>query len=172
MIQAGCFENRVCLRCNIEYAPTGSKQRFCPQCGILNESDQRKRYRQAHPYKHDCYQARRSKFKKCGLDESSMLAIIARGCPICGESFKLAPHLDHDHRICSGKNHICMKCFRGVICDICNTGFIRAIEQRPALRKLVAPSVLAYIDKLMEEKCLEPCARLCRATLPTISSMT
>ena len=159
MIYPGCLKNRICVRCNTEYSATGSKQRFCPACGVINEAEHRVRYKRAHPRRHDTYAARCLKFKKCGLTESEMLAIISKGCPLCQELFRSSPHLDHDHRICPDKNHICTKCFRGVICDICNTGFIRAIEQRPFLRKLVAPSVLAYVDKLMEETCLKSCAR-------------
>jgi hypothetical protein len=99
----------------------------------------------------DCKTWRRRLWKpqRCGISELQLQGLISEGCPLCREPFRFAPHLDHDHRICPDKDHICTKCFRGVICDICNTGFIRAIEQRPFLRKLVAPSVLAYIDKLI-----------------------
>ena len=146
------WKPKICKTCQVEYTPTGSLQQFCLPCGVLNTRQTKVTYRLNH--KGDVSetrdQRRSREFRQCGLDDLQVEKLLSLGCPSCEEAFRLSPHIDHDHRICdkSGR-HACTKCFRGLICDVCNTGFIRAIEHRPALRNLVSQKVIAYIDKLM-----------------------
>jgi hypothetical protein len=37
---------------------------------------------------------------------------------------------------------------RGLLCRVCNNGFVYAIDMNPSLRTLVAQSVLDYVDKI------------------------
>ena len=85
---------------------------------------------------------------RCGLSDQAALDLLLAGCPICGCEFEKYPHMDHDHTVCNKDNHVCKKCFRGFLCNICNPSFISAIEHRPSLRSLVSQKVLDYIDKL------------------------
>jgi hypothetical protein len=103
----------------------------------------RKRYHQEHPG-----WQRENKLRNLGLDAAVIARLTLEGCALCHKAFEKTPHLDHDHKICDRDDHACEKCFRGFLCDVCNTGFIRAIEQRLILRTMVSTTVLSYIDKL------------------------
>ena len=146
------YKTKICARCNHEYIPASSIQKVCSPCAKPYERERQNVYRQAHPitvtsnYARD--KQRRRKSRDCGISESQWVELISIGCPICGQSFTSSPpQFDHDHRICDKQRHVCEKCFRGVICTTCNTGFIRAIEQRPSLRRLVSQVILDYIDR-------------------------
>ena len=104
-------------------------------------------WRRTHPAEY-AVQVRKRKYRKTGLKDDQIDTLIFKGCAVCQSEFVKSPHIDHDHRICSGKNHVCPKCFRGLLCSMCNTGFIRAIENRPSLRNHVSEYVLNYLDKL------------------------
>ena len=40
------YKNRNCLRCGLEYSPNSSFQKYCSECGVINEKEKRKKYYQ------------------------------------------------------------------------------------------------------------------------------
>lgn len=130
---------KMCLRCRHDYVGTARNQKYCPPCGTIRTRERHHNAWAANPRRqlHGLSQQR--------YDELKML-----GCAICGQPFAETPHIDHDHLHCPGKFG-CEECTRGLLCKSCNSGFVSAIESNPALRKLVAPEVLIYIDKFQQE---------------------
>jgi hypothetical protein len=130
---------KVCRRCLQPYIGTGRAQIWCPACWITIKRERDRdawvsgRHRQRH-----------------GLTQERYDVLRARGCAICGNPFTETPHVDHDHRHCPKKIG-CEECVRGLLCRFCNNGFIYAVESNPALRELVAPQVLKYIDKFQRD---------------------
>jgi hypothetical protein len=143
--------NRVCGTCRKEYSPTSPRQVFCPPCGRANELERKRFYMGSHRV--DRRVAHRKSIRKSGLSDKQIDSLLESGCSICHDVFTTTPHIDHDHFICRGKNHVCSKCFRGLLCSTCNTGFIRAIENCPSLRAHVSEHVLRYIDRLRGNLC-------------------
>ena len=56
-----------------------------------------------------------------GLTKEKYDTLYGNGCWLCGEKFNgfERPHIDHDHRCCSGKRS-CGKCVRGLAHRQCN----------------------------------------------------
>ena len=129
------YKEKVCIRCDTAFIPTGSRQYNCEPCGdirqrrLVREGEHRRTY-----LRH-----------RVTTEEFDRLFVL--GCELCKRPFVDSPHVDHDHRCCSGRWG-CEKCFRGLLCKFCNNGFVYAIESNPELRMFVSPEFLAYIDKL------------------------
>lgn len=71
-------------------------------------------------------------------------------CALCGEPHNeglgKGLHLDHSHDHCPTKGESCGKCIRGLLCWLCNGGFVAAYEK---MRGRVEPYPLLenYLDK-------------------------
>lgn len=51
---------------------------------------------------------------------SLLLEMQDNKCAICLETFNETPHVDHNHKCCSGEKITCGKCVRGLLCAKCN----------------------------------------------------
>ena len=133
---------KTCKECGSGFMAIGRAQQWCPDCG----KDKTKLRKRAEDKRYKLREGGRS-YKRHGVTTEMFKDLFVKGCAICKRSFTDSPHVDHDHRHCSGRFG-CKDCFRGLLCKFCNNGFIYAIESNPELRKLVDPEVLVYIDKL------------------------
>jgi hypothetical protein len=130
------YTRKICVCCYAPYIGTGRAQRWCAPCGKIRTTERR----------HEEW-IRNPRRQLHGLSQSQYDELRLLGCAICKQSFVETPHIDHDHRHCSGKVG-CKECVRGLLCRVCNNGFIYAIEMNPSLRTLVPLSVLDYVDKI------------------------
>ncbi len=64
---------------------------------------------------------RKNTIKMFGLTLDQYNDLVKKGCKACETKDwnGKTPHLDHDHSCCPHKKG-CPKCFRGLLCDICN----------------------------------------------------
>jgi recombination endonuclease VII len=95
----------------------------------------------------DAYWAKNTKRKyKITPDEYEwLLAEQEYCCALCGISRdqldrRLA--IDHDHACC-GKDRACKKCIRGLLCGMCNKGFVPMAEVHPILQSFLVREYLA-----------------------------
>lgn len=128
------MKTKICVSCGAPYEGTGTAQRWCPPCGVVRTKERNRVYDAGRRNLH-------------GIDEHVYDVWFLEGCAICKQPFVETPHVDHDHRHCSGKIG-CKECVRGLLCRVCNNGFVYAIEMNPSLRTLVPLSVLDYVDKI------------------------
>jgi hypothetical protein len=124
-----------CVDCLGDFYPPTLHRKTCDECRKRREVDSN---RLRDIYRH-------------GVSRTRFEELFLAGCAICGKPFKETPHIDHDHRHCSGR-YGCRDCFRGLLCRFCNNGFIYALENNPSLRNLVSQSVLDYVDKIKEPR--------------------
>ena len=127
--------SKVCKKCLQPFEASAKAQRWCTPCGIARR---RERDRVSAAKRHH------------GLPHEEYERLRLLGCAICGVEFQKTPHVDHDHSHCAKKIG-CKECVRGLLCGFCNTGFIYAIENNPALRLLVSQHVLDYLDKIKKQ---------------------
>jgi hypothetical protein len=140
------MKTKYCVQCRKPYQGTGTAQRWCPACQPLRNKERR-------------YLSRRA-YNRHGISTEQYDAWVGAGCAVCGNPFTETPHTDHDHTHCADRRG-CEYCVWGRLCKPCNVAFIYAIELNPALRNLVAPKVLKYIDKIREK---QGCSSLAKAS--------
>jgi len=77
--------------------------------------------------------------KKHRLKFTFALNELKNGCFVCGSFEKLC--FDHDHKICS-EQPVCIKCYRGILCNDCNLSLGYAKENKNTLKKMIQ-----YLEK-------------------------
>lgn len=95
------FGIRPCTSCKKQYAPTGSKQQWCPKC---------------------CPESRhRHIMARYGLSNLTYKAMVKSQKGLCAICLKKPKRfmVDHDHKCCPGRR-TCGKCVRGLLCQRCN----------------------------------------------------
>lgn len=114
-------QRRICEQCGVEYTPTGSGQRYCPNHRRVRTPGERSRPH--HP-----------KIYLPGALYDQLLAKQGGKCAICGEEAngnRLA--VDHNHE--TGE-------IRGLLCHQCNTG-LGSFRDNPQLLK----QAIAYLGE-------------------------
>lgn len=111
-------DNKTCNDCNVEklasefYVNKMSKDgltSYCSQCSVIRSISSRHR-----------------------ISKEKYHELLSQGCDSCGSFDKLC--IDHDHTCCPGQM-TCGKCFRGVLCNECNTaeGFLKTSKKAAML---------------------------------------
>lgn len=139
-----CAEHRDQRKRDMQKARQALRPHLCRDCGVPISTPRARVCDACRPIARRAAKKRGGRaelLRKYGMTEESYIELMRRqsyrcyGCGVHADDYGKNFHIDHDHACCPGVGS-CGVCVRGLLCNLCNTGWGKLDENLAIVKRL------------------------------------